>query len=187
MRNIIASEMITLDGYFAGPNGEIDWHVVNDEFFADAVALLDSVDTLLYGRETYQGMLGYWTSPAAIEGDAVIAEKMNTTPKIVFSKTLDHVEWGKWDNARLANGDIAEEVRILKQQPGKDMVIYGSGSIVSALTQLGLIDDYRLFIVPIVLGNGKPLFKGITTPAHLKLTEAKTYKTGVAVLRYEKE
>src|SRR5579859_5463618 len=161
MRKVIVSDLVSLDGLFAGPNGDISWHVVNDEFFSYALGLLNSVDTLLFGRITYQGMLSYWTSPAAISDDAVIAEKMNTTPKVVFSKTLEKVEWGKWNNARLAKDNVADEVRKLKQQPGKDMVIFGSGSIVSALTEQGLIDDYRIIVCPVVLGDGQPLFSNI--------------------------
>jgi len=187
MRNVIVSNLVTLDGFFAGPNGEIDWHIVNDEFFEDSIALLNAVDTLLFGRVTYQGMLSYWTSPSAIEDDPIITDKMNTTPKIVFSKTLERVEWGKWNNARLVKDHIAEEISRLKQRPGKDMVIFGSGSIVSTLAQLGLIDDYRIFVAPVVLGSGKPLFTGMPKPVNLKLSGTKTYKTGVVLLSYQPE
>jgi len=177
--------MVSLDGIFAGPNGEIDWFVVNDEFFQSATDLLNSVDTLLFGRVTYQGMLSYWPTPEAIKNDPIMADKMNSTPKIVFSKSLDKVEWGKWNNARLVKDHIGEEIIKLKQQPGKDMVIYGSGSIVSLLTQLGLIDEYRIFVVPTVLGSGKPQFMDITKPVKLKLSETKAFKTGVVSLTYE--
>jgi dihydrofolate reductase len=182
MRKVIVSNLVTLDGLFAGPNGEIDWHVVNDEFFEDANNLLDSVDTLLFGRVTYQGMESYWTSPAAAADDPIITGKMNNLSKVVFSKTLDKVEW---KHSTLVKGDIGEQVSKLKQQPGKDMVIYGSGSIVSALTELGLIDEYRIFVVPVMLGSGKPLFQGVAKPAHLKLLRTKNYKTGVVLLDYQ--
>ncbi len=185
MRKIIVSNMVSLDGFFSGPNGEIDWHVVNDEFFAHAINLLNSVDTLLFGRITYQGMLDYWTSPAAITDDAVIAEKMNHTPKVIFSKTLTKVEWGKWNNAALIKDNIAEAVTKLKQQPGKDMVIFGSGKLVSSLTELGLIDEYQIFVVPGILGKGKPLFEGLTQSVKLKLKQAKNFNTGVVALFYE--
>jgi dihydrofolate reductase len=181
MRKIIVSNLVTLDGLFAGPNGELDWHVVNDEFFKQANDLLDSVDTFLFGRVTYQGMADYWTSPAAMADDPVITPKMNKTAKIVFSKTLDKAEW---QNSTLVKGDLAAEITRLKQQPGQDMVIFGSGEIVSALTSLGLIDDYRLYVVPVVLGSGKPMFEGITRPVNLKLTETKAFNTGVVLLRY---
>jgi dihydrofolate reductase len=182
MRKIIVSNMVTLDGFIGGPNGEIDWHVVNDEFFEQANHLLDSVDTFLFGRVTYEGMLQYWTSPAGMADDPVIANKMNTTPKIVFSRTLDKVGWGQWDNARLIKDNIPEELSKLKQQPGRDMVIFGSGKIVALLTQLRLIDEYRIFVAPVVIGGGISQFAGVT--ASLRLLEARTYNTGVVLLRY---
>ncbi len=185
MRKVIVSEMVSLDGFFSGPNGELDWHVVEEEFNEFAIDQLNAMDTLLFGRVTYQGMLSYWPTPDAIQNDPVVADKMNTLPKVVFSKTLDRVEWGQWANARLVNGDIGGEISRLKQQPGKDMVIFGSGSIVSALTELGLIDEYRIIVAPVVLGNGVPLFKGITKPVNLKLLRTKSLKSGVVLLYYE--
>jgi dihydrofolate reductase len=187
LRKVIVSNMVTLDGFFAGPNGELDWNVVDEEFNKYAFDLLNAVDTLLFGRVTYQGMASYWPTPAAITADPIIADKMNTIPKVVFSKTLDKVEWGKWNNARLVKDNIADEISKLKQQPGKDMVIFGSGSIVSTLTQLGLIDDYRMIVNPVVLGSGQPLFKDMAKPANLKLLRTKTFKTGVVLLNDEPE
>ena len=185
MRNIIVSNMVSLDGFYADPKDEIDWHVVSDEFFQDANALLDSVDTLLFGRITYQGMLSFWTSQDAITNDAIIASKMNERSKVVFSRTLNKVEWGKWDNAVLAKGDIGDAVRKLKQQPGKDMVIFGSGTIVAALAGLGLIDDYRIFVCPVALGSGKSMFDGLDHRVSLKLVKTKTYQSGVVCLFYQ--
>ena len=187
MRNIIVSNMVSLDGFYAGNNDEIDWHVVGDEFLADAATLLDSVDTLLYGRKTYQGMLSYWTTQDAITDDPIIAGKMNELPKVVFSRTLDKVEWGKWNNATLVKDNIADEVKKLKQQPGKDMLILGSGTIVAALTGLGLIDDYRIFVAPVALGSGKSLFPGLDHRVSLKLVKTKTYQSGVVCLFYQPE
>jgi dihydrofolate reductase len=110
---------------------------------------------------------------------------MNMTPKVVFSRTLDKVEWGKWDNALLAKGEISEAVAKLKQEPGKDIIIYGSSTIVSQLTQLGLIDEYWLFINPVILGSGKPAFLDITRQVKLKLTGTKVFKGSVVRLMYE--
>jgi dihydrofolate reductase len=186
VRKVIVSEMVSLDGFFSGPNGELDWHVVDEEFNEFAIEQLNAMDVLLFGRVTYQVMASYWPTPAAIHDDPIIANKMNTLPKLVFSQTLDKAEWGKWDNARLVKGDVGEEVSKLKRQPGKDMVIFGSGSIVSTLTHLGLIDEYRILIVPVVLGNGIPLFKGVSTSVNLKLVRTKTLKTGVVLLYYER-
>lgn len=186
MRKIIVSNMITLDNLYAGPNGEIDWFVTNDEFFSFAIQQLNEVDTLLFGRITYEGMLSFWTSEAAQTVDPLVAEKMNTLPKLVFSRTLDKVEWSQWDNATVLKGDMVEEITHLKQQVGKDIVIFGSGSIVSALTEHGLIDEYRFFVVPTILGQGKQEFSGITHPIKLNLLKAQTYETGVVVLFYER-
>jgi dihydrofolate reductase len=107
---------------------------------------------------------------------------MNNLSKIVFSKTLEKVDW---KNSRLVKGNITEEILKLKQQPGKDMVIYGSGSIVSALTQLCLIDEYQIFVNPIVIGSGKPLFKGLKNRLNLELIKTKTFNCGVVLLHYQ--
>lgn len=185
MRKLIVSNLITLDNLYAGPNGEIDWFITNDEFFAFSNQQLTEVDTLLFGRITYEGMRDFWTSESAQADDPYTADKMNTLPKLVFSRTLDKAEWGKWGNATLLKGDMGEEITRLKQQSGKNIVIFGSGSIVSALTELRLIDEYRLLIMPTILGKGKSEFVGITHPLKLKLIKSQTYKTGVVILFYE--
>jgi dihydrofolate reductase len=184
MRKVIVSMMVTLDGFFAGPNGEIDWHVVDEEFNAYASDLLDSVDTILFGRVTYQHMASYWPSPLAIRNDPIIAGKMNQLSKIVFSRTLDKVEWGNWNNARLVKENIAQEITAMKQKPGKDMVILGSGSIVSTFARLGLIDEYRIIVNPVVLGDGMPLFKGVHDRMHLKLVRTRPFRSGNVLLVY---
>lgn len=182
MRKIIVSNYITLDGFFAGPNGEFDWFVWDDETAEYAKGLLTSIDTILFGRVTYELMAGYWPTASPPAEDPIIIDAMNNLPKIVFSKTLDKVAW---KNSRLVKGDIAEEISKLKQQPGKDMVIYGSGSIVTTLARLGLIDEYRIFVNPVVLGSGKPQFKGIKDRLNLKLLTTKTFNCGVVLLHYQ--
>lgn len=184
MRRVIASEMVTLDGYFAGPNGEIDWFVWNEETAKYAIDLISTVDTILFGRVTYEMMASYWSSASPPTDDPIIIDKMNNLPKIVFSKTLEKAEW---KNTRLIKDNIAEEILKMKKQPGKDMVIYGSGSIVSAFMNLGLIDEYHLFVNPIVLGRGKPLFRDLNDKHKLKLTETKTFSNGVVLLHYRSD
>jgi len=172
--------MVTLDGFFAGPNGELDWFVW-DEILKDySISTLSVVDTLLFGRVTYELMAGYW--PTATEEDPVIMKGMNTLPKIVFSRSLKGVDW---NNTRLVREVVPEEIVKLKQQPGKDMVIYGSGSLVSAFAHLGLIDEYRFIVNPVVLGSGKPLFKGFKDKFNLKLLEARTLGSENVLLRYQ--
>jgi dihydrofolate reductase len=183
MRNVLVSEAVTLDGYFAGPNGEIDWHVVDDEFNAQAAELLDSVDTLLFGRVTYQLMAAYWPTPAALTDDPIIAAKMNALQKVVFSRTLKAADW---NNSRLASKDLHAEITTLKQQPGKDMVIFGSGSLVSQLTTMGLLDEYRLFIHPVVLGAGKPLWGNLQDRLGLKLIGTRAFGSGNVLLTYRR-
>jgi dihydrofolate reductase len=178
--------MVTLDGFFEGPNKELDWHIVDEEFNEYAIDLLSNVDALLFGRVTYQLMADYWpaaaTNPSTSKGDLEIADKMNNLPKIVFSKTLQEVQW---NNSRLVKENIAEEISKIKQQPGKDMVIFGSGSIVSTFMQLGLIDEYRIIVNPIVLGSGEPLFKGINDKQNLKLLKTRVFSSGIVILFYE--
>jgi len=182
MRKVIVSNLVSLDGFFEGPNKELDWFVVEEEFFYYARDLLRSVDTILFGRVTYEGMASYWPTPDSADNDPTITHKMNNLPKIVFSKTLSKVEW---NNSRLVKGDIGEEIPKMKQEPGKDMVVFGSGEIVSALMQLNLIDEYRLIVNPVILGGGNPLFKGLQDKLNLKLLKTKTLNSGVIILYYE--
>ncbi|HEY2582492.1 MAG TPA: dihydrofolate reductase family protein [Mucilaginibacter sp.] len=182
MRKIIVSNMVSLDGYIEGPNKELNWHVVNDEFFKYSEEMLESVDIILFGRVTYQMMASYWTKPEVKVDDPIIAGKMNSLEKIVFSKTLDKVEW---ENSSLVKDNIKEAVLKLKQQPGKDMVILGSGSIVSAFTQMGIIDEYRIIINPVILGAGKLQFTGSLDKTLLKLTDVRKFSSGVIILYYQ--
>jgi dihydrofolate reductase len=177
MRKVILSMMVTLDGFFAGPNGEIDWHYADEEHHRYAVELLGSADALLFGRATYQVMVSYWPSAPASE----IADQMNSLPKIVFSRTLKHVEW---KNSRLAGENIAEEVSKMKQAPGKDLVMLGSAALATSVMNLGLIDEYQILVNPIVLGRGKPLFNGLNERHKLTLVRTKPRDSGVVELYY---
>ena len=186
MRRVILSNLVSLDGFMSGPNGEIDWFtgIADNEFESYAVDLIGSIDTMLFGRVTYELMASYWPSAKPETDDPRIIDAMNDTRKVVFSKTLDKVTW---KNSRLVRGDAAEETAKLKQQPGGDMVIYGSGEIVSALAKRGLIDDYRIFVAPIVLGRGKPLFNGLESSFRLKLLETRPFRSGLVALRYVRD
>ncbi len=179
MRNVIVSNMVSLDGFFEGPNHELDWHVVDEEFFAYAKEMLNSVDAILFGRVTYQMMASYWPSAPS---DA-IADKMNNLPKLIFSTTLPNVAW---NNSRLVRGDPDEEVSKLKQQPGNDMVVLGSAMLASSLLQAGLIDEYRVILNPVLIGNGKPLFPGIRERLKLKLLGTRSFSSGVVLLSYRR-
>ena len=182
MRRVLVSMFVTLDGMFAGPEGDISWHNVDEEFNDFAIEQLGEVGTLLFGRVTYEGMASWWTSDMAISGDdPIVAGKMNALEKVVFSRTLNSADW---ENTRLVKDNLEAEVAALKQQPGKDLVIFGSGSIISQLAQAGLIDEYRLFINPVALGNGTAMFAGLPEPLHLKLVDTRVFNSGNVLLRY---
>jgi dihydrofolate reductase len=182
MRKVFLFMMVTLDGFFEGPNHEIDWHNVDEEFNEFAIHQLNEVDTLLFGRVTYEGMASYWPTQFAKENDPIVADKMNTLSKIVFSKTLGKAEW---NNSRLVKEHIAEEVSKLKQQQGRDLAIFGSSDLAVSLLQMGLIDELRIMVNPVVLGSGKPLFNGIHEKLNLKLLKTKTFRSGNVLLYYQ--
>ena len=187
VRKVIASTFVTVDGFVVGPNEDISWVMnnFNDDMAKYAADLMESMSEVLLGRRTYEIMTKAW--PDQTEATAPGADKMNTTPKIVFSRTLDKAEWGKWNNARVVKDNVPQEIAQLKQQPGKNMVIYGSANLVRELTQLGLIDEYQLLVHPIIVGSGKPLFAGMAQPVNLKLLRSEAFKNGVVVLYYEPE
>lgn len=182
MRKVFLFNMVTLDGYFEGPNQDISWHNVDEEFNEFAIDQLNEVDTLLFGRVTYQGMASYWPTEFAISNDPIVAGLMNSLPKIVFSKTLDVVDW---NNSRLVKENILEEVSMLKQQPGKGIAIFGSSDLAVTLAEHGLIDEYRIIVNPVFLGRGTSLLKGIKDKLNLRLLKAKTFRSGNILLYYE--
>jgi len=182
MRKLVVFNLVTLDGYFAGPGGDISWHNVDAEFNEFAIRMVNAGSTLLFGRVTYELMASYWPTPEAIKNDPVVAEGMNKLPKIVFSRTLDKVDW---NNTRLVKDDMLAEVRKMKQQSGKDMAVLGSGSIVSQLAQQGLIDEYQIMVNPVVIGKGKTMFEGIKRKLALRLTKTRTFGNGNVLLCYE--
>lgn len=182
MRRLFSFNMVTLDGFFEGPNHEIDWHNVDDEFNEFAIEQTGTVDVLLFGRVTYQMMASYWPTPSAIADDPVVAGQMNRVPKIVFSRTLDKAEW---NNTRLIRDGIAEEILKLKQQPGKDLALFGSANLMSTLMQLDLIDEHRIMVNPVVLGGGNPLFQRSQDKLNLKLIRTRIFGNGNVLLCYQ--
>lgn len=185
MRKLSVFNSVTLDGYFAGLDGDIGW-AHQDKTDAEQQAFVaenaSSGGVLLFGRITYQLMESYWPTQFAIDNDPVVAKGMNNLPKIVFSRTLNQVSW---NNTQLLKGDLTAEVRKLKNQPGKDLAILGSGSIVAQLAQEGLIDEYQMLMNPIVLGKGRTMFEGIKKPLTLRLTRTRTFRNGNVFICYE--
>src|SRR5512146_717896 len=143
MRRVLFFMMVTVDGCYAGPGGEIDWHNTDEEFNEFAIAQLNDVDMLLFGRVTYEMMASYWPTPEAQRDDPVVAEKMNSIPKIVFSRSLAEP---RWQNTRLVGDAFASEVTGLKQQPGKDLIIFGSSELAVSFIDHGLLDEARIMI-----------------------------------------
>ncbi len=180
MRKVILGMNVTLDGYVAGPNGEIDWAFrTMDPAQMERIIeyLRNDVDTILLGRVAYLQQAASWPTQTS-----EMATLLNGCDKVVFSKTLDTLEW---NNSRLATGDAAEEIARLKQQPGKNITVTGGATLAQSLSRLGLIDEYNLTIHPVVLGNGMPLFKDLPAPLNLKLVSTRTFDTGAVAHIYQ--
>ena len=185
MRTLSSFTQVTLDGYFTGRNGDLSWAHEGQqdaEWNAFVAENASGNGPLLFGRVTYELMVKYWPTPVARENDPVVAEGMNSLPKVVFSRTLDKASWR---NTRLVKGDLVAEVRKLKQETGEGMAILGSGSIVSQLAQAGLIDEYQIVVKPVALGEGRTLFEGIKRKLNLKLTKTRSFTNGNVLLSYE--
>jgi len=182
MRRLTVFNLMTLDGYIAGRDGDISWHNVDEEFQELANAASNSGNTLLFGRVTYELMVRFWPTPEAIRADPVVAAGMNRSEKIVFSRTLQRADW---NNTRLVKDDMLAEVKRLKQGSGKDLTVLGSGSIVSQLAEAGLIDEYQILLNPVVLGSGKTMFEGVKDRFSLKLVSTRVFSNGNVLLKYE--
>jgi dihydrofolate reductase len=186
MRKIIVFNLVTVDGLFAGPNGEIDWHNYDDEMGMYSLDQMKSLGALIFGKTTYELMASYWPTPDGIKSEPDVAEIMNNIPKIVFSETLKEVKDGPiWKNVTVFHELKPEEIIKMQEQEGGDIAIFGSGTIVQQFTNLGLIDEYRLIVNPLILGNGKPLFKDIKNKLILRLINTRMFKNGNVLLCYQ--
>lgn len=188
MRKLKLQMQLSLDGYVAGPKGEMDWMMWNwDDQIKDYItALTEPVDCILLGSHMPEGFVGHWKAITANPADPQFpfAKKMYDTPKVVFSKKL---EKSTWDNTVVAKGDISEEVNKLKTQPGKDIIAYGGANFASNLIKYNLIDEYYLFVNPVIIGDGMPIFKEIIQKRNLKLVQAIPFSCGIVVLHYRPE
>jgi dihydrofolate reductase len=182
MRKLFAFNMVTLDGFFEGRNHDIGWHNVDDEFNQFAIEQARTVSAILFGRVTYELMASYWPTPAAQLDDPIVANLMNTLPKVVFSRTLQKAEW---NNTRLIKSNIAEEVLKMKQEQGHDLAVFGSANLLSSLMQLNLVDEHRLMINPVLIGSGTPLFRNVKGRLNLKLVKTRTFGSGNILLYYQ--
>lgn len=188
MRRLALFMHVSLDGFVAGPNGEMDWIKVDDQMFEYAGQRTNESDTALYGRVTYQMMEGYWPTaadqPNATKHDIEHSTWYNKVDKVILSKTM---EGQQLPNTIIISNDIEHRVKALKQQAGKEIVIFGSPSASHTLMQHGLIDEFWLFVNPILLGQGIPLFKNIQQTTELKLVTTGTFESGVVCLHYQKK
>ena len=184
MRKLIVFNSVTADGYFTDKNNDMSWaHRQGDPEWNGFVAEnAKSGGELVFGRVTYEMMKSFWPTPMAAEQFPDVAKGMNELPKVVFSRTMTEATW---NNTRLIKGDIENEVRKLKDESGDQLVVMGSGTIVSQLTQAGLVDEYQMVLNPLVLGEGRTMFEGVTNKLPLKLTNTRTFKNGNVLLTYE--
>ena len=194
-RRIVMFNWVSADGYFVGPDGSLEWVVPDEDQAKAAAKSIPGFDTVLFGRRTYELFEGFWRHALDDSSSVpdlhdpgrrsrehrVIAIALNEMTKLVFSRTLKDVTRR---NSRIIREFAPREIETMKSQPGKDMIVFGSGSIVSQLTQHGLIDEYQLAVCPILLGSGRPLLSDVTKSLRLDLLEAKAYPSGDVLLRY---
>jgi dihydrofolate reductase len=182
---LIVFNQISLDGYFVDAHGDMSWAhnaTPDEEWDAFVEANASGGGVLVFGRITYELMAGYWPTPLARQNSPVVADRMNSLLKLVFSRTLSEASWA---NTRLVSGDPAAEIRGLKNEPGPGMAIMGSGTIVAQLTRERLIDEYQVVVIPLVLGRGRTMFDGVEERLDLKLTNTRAFGNGNVVLSYE--
>ena len=186
MRKVIVTMWVSLDGFISGPNDDMSWVMVDAEMGQYEDETVSAADTLILGRVTYQSFAGSWPhvpdNPSASAGEKEYARKLNSMRKVVFSRTLEAVEW---NNSTLFHEINPDDVARLKQGDGKNIVIYGSASVIQTLTALGLIDEYQLLVHPVLLGGGKRLFRDGSAKTALRLVETKTFGSGVVRLSYQ--
>ena len=181
MRKIFLFMMVSVDGYFEGTNHDLSWHNVDAEFNAFAYKQLDnSVDTILFGRKTYELMESFWPKPEGMEVDPNTARFMNETQKIVASHEAFNSDW---NNTTIIHENVIAEIEKMKSQPGKDIVILGSNNLCIGLMEKGLVDEFRIMVNPVAIGTGSSLFVGLTQRIKMKLIKTREFKSG-NVLNY---
>ena len=184
MRRLIADLIISLDGYYTDPNNSIDWFDFDRGEEEWSMDILRRVDTIIFGRRTYEEFSTFWPTsrPKASGFEPYLIQRLNELPKIVFSKSLVDAPWKP---SVMEKGNPGETISKLKKQPGMDLVVLGSGSLVAVLARDGLIDEYRIRIRPIVLGAGRPLFVDRNARHPLKLVSSRVFENGVLGANYE--
>jgi dihydrofolate reductase len=178
----LASFIITsLDGFYAGPNGELDWPIVDEEFEDFAIHQLDEADTLGFGRATYEHMAGYWPTEQALANDPAITSRMNNKPKLVFSTTLEHPGWS---NTTILAGEAVEQIGTIKTASGGELLVLGSAHLTAHFAAAGVLDELRIMVCPIVIGQGRSLFEDLKDRLALTLTRVRQFNSGSVLLTY---
>jgi dihydrofolate reductase len=183
MQRVMVFNNVSVDGYIADDKGDMSWARNDDAEWNEFVqGNARGGGMLLFGRKTYDLMVSFWPTPAAIAMMPEVAEKMNSAKKVVFSKSMERAEWR---NTTLEKGDPVEAVRKMKAEAGEGMVIFGSGTIVAQLADAGLIDEYQIVVIPVALGGGRTMFEGLEGKLKLKLTKHRVFGNGSVLLHYE--
>jgi dihydrofolate reductase len=180
MRTVFAFLMVSLDGYHETADGDLSWHNVDSEFNEFAVEQLNEADTLLFGRRTYLQLAEFWQSPAALQVDPVTTERMNSYHKVVVSRTLDSADWAP---STLISDDVPVQLNKLKEQPGRDIALCGSSTLAASLLDLGLVDELRLMVNPVILGAGHPVLAGAHR-TRVALVRSRVFRSGNVLLTY---
>lgn len=182
MKKLFSFMVTTLDGLHAGPADELDWANVDEEFHEFSIRQMNDIDTLLFGRATYEHMAEFWPRPEAREVNPVIVRRMNTIDKIVFSSTLEDATW---QNTELVTGDPVTAIDKLKRGPGDgDLAIFGSSRFTASLLDAGVVDELRVMVNPVLLGGGVSLFTGLTGRVTLRHARTITFRNGNVLLCY---
>jgi dihydrofolate reductase len=184
LRKLKLQVQMSIDGCIAGPNNEMDWLVWDDKYKEYIDELIESVDTIFMGRKMVDGFISYWSDVMSKPDDQwnAFAKKMIETPKVVFTKTLNKSEW---INTDIATGELKDEITKLKTQNGRDIIVYGGASFDSSLIKEKLIDEFYLFVNPVVIGNGKTIFKDLNEIQKFTLIESIVFDSGIVLLHYE--
>jgi dihydrofolate reductase len=185
MRKLMVFNHVSLDGYFVDAQGSMQWakaHGADAEWNEFVAGNAGGDGTLVFGRVTYEMMASFWPTPMADKHDPVVAKRMNDLKKVVFSRTLQQATW---KNTKLVKGDLAGEVRKMKNEPGEGLVILGSGTIVAQLAAAKLIDEFQVVVNPVILGAGRTMFDGVKEKLNLKLTKSRAFGNGNVVVSYE--
>ncbi len=181
MSSVLFFMLVSANGYYERGPWAIDWHQVDEEFNEFAIAQLDSVDALVFGRKTYEGMAAYWPTPEAIASDPDVAGRMNRLAKIVVSTTLERADWA---NTRVVRGNVADEMATLKRESTKDVIVMGSSDLAASLSEHDLIDEYRVMVNPIFLREGKPVLAGLAKDVPLTLRDVRRFRSSNVLLTY---